>query len=174
MIYLCSSGQLQFFTESSVNLYRRNSNITAIVLGSALALVVAYHMVTDEILLHSMTFVASVFVIGFRTIQLIHDWFPAISVARKQIWGMVRFGAGKISLGTSYCILPHLLRLLANSHFPSRVCRLNSWRMGLWLLEKFSESYRIALGVSTRATWMVSIRLLSTSHFTSKEALDNC
>lgn len=38
-----------------------------------MALVVAYHMVTDEILLHSVTFVASVFAIGFRTIKLIHD-----------------------------------------------------------------------------------------------------
>jgi dihydroceramidase len=84
----------------TVNSNRRDSNIIAIILASGLALVVTYHMVTDEILLHSLTFVASVFIIGVRTIQLINTRVPANSVARKQVWGMVRFGAGKIPTST--------------------------------------------------------------------------
>ncbi|KAJ5359640.1 ceramidase [Penicillium cataractarum] len=78
----------------TVNADRRQSSITAIILASALALIVTYHMVTNEILLHSVTFVVSIFIIGVRTIQLIKTRVPAKSIARKQIWGMVRFGAG--------------------------------------------------------------------------------
>ncbi|OKO97760.1 hypothetical protein PENSUB_9686 [Penicillium subrubescens] len=50
-------------------------------------------MATDELLLHSVTFVASIFIIGVRTIQLINTRVPGNSVTRTQIWGMVRFGA---------------------------------------------------------------------------------
>jgi dihydroceramidase len=87
----------------TVNSDRRNSSLTAIILASALAIVVAYHMATDELLLHSVTFVASIFIIGVRTIQLINTRVPGNSVTRTQIWGMVRFGAGKIFLPQTLC-----------------------------------------------------------------------
>ncbi|KAJ5883004.1 alkaline ceramidase family protein [Penicillium subrubescens] len=89
----------------TVNSDRRNSSLTAIILASALAIVVAYHMATDELLLHSVTFVASIFIIGVRTIQLINTRVPGNSVTRTQIWGMVRFGAVIFHLGYAVWIL---------------------------------------------------------------------
>ncbi|XP_077660429.1 ceramidase [Aspergillus fumigatus Af293] len=73
--------------------------IVGIVLGSTLLALVIYHLKTDELLLHSLFFVGSVTVIGVFTMRLINARTRAGSEARRQIWGMVRFGAGIFNLG---------------------------------------------------------------------------
>lgn len=79
----------------TVNTSRRTSTILAILLSAALLGLVVVHVLTDELILHSVSFVVSVTIIGVRTMQLITTRTPKISLARRQIWGMVRFGAGK-------------------------------------------------------------------------------
>ncbi|KAE8164844.1 ceramidase [Aspergillus tamarii] len=83
----------------TVNASRRHSVIMAILLWTSLIILVVYHMRTDELLLHSLSFAAMVIVIGIRTMQLINARTLAGSAARKQIWGMVRFGAVIFNLG---------------------------------------------------------------------------
>lgn len=80
----------------TVNASRRHSVIMAILLWTSLIILVVYHVRTDELLLHSLSFAAMVIVIGIRTMQLINARTLAGSAARKQIWGMVRFGAGTL------------------------------------------------------------------------------
>ncbi|KNG87618.1 alkaline phytoceramidase [Aspergillus nomiae NRRL 13137] len=83
----------------TVNATRRNSLMIAILLWSSLLSLVVYHVRTDELLLHSLSFAAMVIVIGIRTMQLINAQTLPGSAARKQIWGMVRFGAVIFNLG---------------------------------------------------------------------------
>ncbi|KAB8276956.1 ceramidase [Aspergillus minisclerotigenes] len=83
----------------TVNASRRYSVMMAILLWSSLMILVVYHVRTDELLLHSLSFAGMVIVIGIRTMQLISDRTLADSPARKQIWGMVRFGAVIFNLG---------------------------------------------------------------------------
>ncbi|KAE8423340.1 ceramidase [Aspergillus pseudocaelatus] len=83
----------------TVDTSRRHSIMLAILLWSSLMILVVYHVRTDELLLHSLSFAAMVTVIGIRTMQLINARTLAGSAARKQIWGMVRFGAVIFNLG---------------------------------------------------------------------------
>ena len=77
----------------TVNMTRRNSITMAILLNSILAALIAYHLVTDELILHHLSFAVMVITIGIRTMQLIHTRTETGSLARSQLWGMVRFGA---------------------------------------------------------------------------------
>ncbi|GLA50348.1 hypothetical protein AnigIFM63604_006403 [Aspergillus niger] len=81
----------------TVNTSRRTSTILAILLSAALLGLVVVHVLTDELILHSVSFVVSVTIIGVRTMQLTTTRTPKNSLARRQIWGMVRFGAGGTS-----------------------------------------------------------------------------
>lgn len=69
----------------------------AIVLGFMLLSLVAFHVITDELVIHSVSFVGTVAVIGFHTIRLVKSRTLPGSAARRQVWGMVRFGAGQLS-----------------------------------------------------------------------------
>jgi dihydroceramidase len=75
---------------------RRVTIVLGIILGSTLLALVIYHVKTDEMLLHSLFFVVSVTTIGIYTMRLINVRTLPGSEARRQIWGMVRFGAGRI------------------------------------------------------------------------------
>jgi dihydroceramidase len=79
----------------TVNATPRNSIILALVLGISLIGLVVYHVSTDEMILHAVSFGAMVVVIGVRTMQLINVRTPAGSSTRRRIWGVVRFGARK-------------------------------------------------------------------------------
>ncbi|QMW44542.1 hypothetical protein G4B11_007962 [Aspergillus flavus] len=83
----------------TVNASRRYSVMMAVLLWSFLMILVVYHVRTDELLLHSLSFAGMVIGIGIRTMQLINARTLAGSPARKQIWGMVRFGAVIFNLG---------------------------------------------------------------------------
>lgn len=80
----------------TVNSSQRTSNAVAILLGVLLAVFAAFHVITDELILHSASFVISVTIIGIRTMQLIKLRTEPGSAARKQIWGIVKFGAGML------------------------------------------------------------------------------
>ena len=79
----------------TANSNRRDSIVMAMILCSLLLLLVTFHMITDELVLHSVSFVGTVAVIGVRTIRLVNSRTLPGSAARRQIWGMVRFGAGR-------------------------------------------------------------------------------
>lgn len=79
----------------TVNSSQRTSTALAILLGILLVSFAAFHVITDELILHAVTFVVSVTVIGVRTMQLIKVRTEPGSMARRQIWGIVKFGAGK-------------------------------------------------------------------------------
>jgi dihydroceramidase len=81
----------------TVNASRRDSVIMAILLGSILTGLVFYHVKTDELILHALSFASMVIVIGVRTMQLIKSRTLPGSAARRQIWGIVRFGAGNLT-----------------------------------------------------------------------------
>ncbi|KAB8209839.1 alkaline ceramidase family protein [Aspergillus parasiticus] len=83
----------------TVNVSRRQSVMVAVLLWSSLMSLVVYHVRTDDLLLHSLSFAGMVIGIGIRTMQLINARTLAGSPARKQIWGMVRFGAVIFNLG---------------------------------------------------------------------------
>lgn len=77
----------------TVNASRRDSLVMGCALYLGLAVFLIYHAATDELIMHFTIFVGSVAVIGIRTFQLVQLRTPSNSVARRQIWGMVRFGA---------------------------------------------------------------------------------
>ncbi|KAJ0420977.1 ceramidase [Aspergillus carlsbadensis] len=77
----------------TVNSTRRTSIISAWALALALAALLTFHMVTDELILHSVCFGVMVTVIGLRTMQLVGSRTVPGSSARHRIWGIVRFGA---------------------------------------------------------------------------------
>ena len=81
----------------TVNASRRLSILVGVGLSLGLFGLVAVHVITDELILHSVAFVVSVTVIGVRTMQLITTRTLKDSAARRQIWGMVRFGAGMMT-----------------------------------------------------------------------------
>jgi dihydroceramidase len=80
----------------TANASPRVTIIVGMVLGSTLLALVIYHVKTDELLLQSLFFVGSVTAIGISTMRMINTRTRAGSEARRQIWGMVRFGAGNI------------------------------------------------------------------------------
>ncbi|EAW08501.1 ceramidase [Aspergillus clavatus NRRL 1] len=83
----------------TANSNRRDSVVMAIVLGSMLLFLVTYHVRTDELILHSVSFVGTVTVIGIHTMRLVNNRTLPGSASRRQIWGMVRFGAAIFNLG---------------------------------------------------------------------------
>ncbi|RHZ64514.1 hypothetical protein CDV55_106835 [Aspergillus turcosus] len=83
----------------TANASPRVTIILGIILGSSLLALVIYHVKTDELLLHSVFFVVSITTIGIYTMRLINVRTLAGSEARRQIWGMVRFGAVIFNLG---------------------------------------------------------------------------
>lgn len=74
---------------------RRDSIVIAMMLGFVLLFLITFHVITDELVLHSVSFVGTVTVIGVHTIRLVNSRTLPDSAARRQIWGMVRFGAGR-------------------------------------------------------------------------------
>lgn len=80
----------------TVGASQRNTTIAAILIGTFLIGLFTFHLVTDELILHTSTFGVSIVTIGIRTMQLIRIRTPPDSAARRQIWGMVRFGAGEL------------------------------------------------------------------------------
>ncbi|KAB8264610.1 alkaline phytoceramidase [Aspergillus pseudonomiae] len=83
----------------TANSNRRDSIVVAIALASMLLFLVTFHVITDELVLHSVSFVGTVTVIGVHTIRLVNSRTLPGSAARRQIWGMVRFGATIFNLG---------------------------------------------------------------------------
>ncbi|KAJ5673527.1 hypothetical protein N7507_002654 [Penicillium longicatenatum] len=83
----------------TVNADRKGSFVTGLLVYLALALLVIYHVTTDELILHASFFVSSIAVIGIRTVQLLKQRTAKNSIARRQIWGMVVFGAVIFHLG---------------------------------------------------------------------------
>ncbi|KAJ5786763.1 uncharacterized protein N7503_011975 [Penicillium pulvis] len=83
----------------TVNADRKGSFVTGLCVYLALALVVIYHVRTDELILHASFFVGSIAVIGIRTMQLLKRRTAENSAARRQLWGMVVFGAVIFHLG---------------------------------------------------------------------------
>ncbi|KAG2418916.1 hypothetical protein HFD88_002018 [Aspergillus terreus] len=83
----------------TANSNRQDSVISAIVLGSVLLILILFHVITDELILHSGFFVCSVTVIGLYTIRLINRRTLPDSIARRQMWGIVKFGAAIFNLG---------------------------------------------------------------------------
>lgn len=79
----------------TVNADRKSSFVIGLTVYLALALLVAYHVTTDELILHASFFVGSIAVIGIRTIQLFKQRTAENSTARRQLWGMIVFGAGE-------------------------------------------------------------------------------
>ena len=79
----------------TANSNRRDSVVMAMVLGSVLIFLVTFHVMTDELFLHSVSFVGAVTVIGVHTIRLVNSRTLPGSATRRQIWGIVRFGAGR-------------------------------------------------------------------------------
>ncbi|EED13862.1 conserved hypothetical protein [Talaromyces stipitatus ATCC 10500] len=77
----------------SVNSSQKQSAILAFLLGTLLVSFAIFHVVIDELILHSASFVLSVTVIGIRTMQLIKLRTEPDSVTRRKIWGIVIFGA---------------------------------------------------------------------------------
>ncbi|RAH75722.1 ceramidase [Aspergillus aculeatinus CBS 121060] len=77
----------------TVNTSAQTSSRVALALGAALLGLAAVHVATDELVLHAVGFVGSVTVIGVRTMQLIQQRTSRGSVARRELWALVRFGA---------------------------------------------------------------------------------
>lgn len=80
----------------TVNADRKSSFVTGLFVYSALALLVTYHVTTDELILHASFFVGSIAVIGIRTMQLLKRRTVENSATRRQFWGMIVFGAGEL------------------------------------------------------------------------------
>ncbi|KAI2731836.1 hypothetical protein CBS147332_975 [Penicillium roqueforti] len=78
---------------------RRDFVVISMVLGATLLFLITFHVMTDELVLHSVSFVGTVTVIGVYTIRLVKSRTPPDSAARQRIWGMVRFGAAIFNLG---------------------------------------------------------------------------
>ncbi|KAL3481745.1 alkaline ceramidase family protein [Aspergillus californicus] len=83
----------------TVNSTRRDSTIMAVTLWSLLAVFIVYHVVTDELILHFISFGGMIVVIGIRTMQLVNTRTEPGSKRRRQIWGIVRFGAVIFNVG---------------------------------------------------------------------------
>ncbi|KAL3458738.1 ceramidase [Aspergillus heterothallicus] len=83
----------------TVNSSRRGSIITAVVLSAMLLFLITFHVMTDELILHSVSFVGTVTAIGVHTIRLVRTRTPPGSAARRQLWGIVILGAAIFNLG---------------------------------------------------------------------------
>lgn len=79
----------------TVNADRRSSFVTGLFVYSALSLLVFYHVTTDELILHASFFVGSIAIIGIRTMQLLKQRTAENSTTRRQLWGMIAFGASE-------------------------------------------------------------------------------
>ncbi|KAJ6020782.1 alkaline phytoceramidase [Penicillium herquei] len=83
----------------TANSNRRESVMIGIVLGFLLLFLVTFHMMTDELVLHSMSFVGAVTIIGIHTFRLVNSRTQPGSASRRQIWGIVKFGAAIFNFG---------------------------------------------------------------------------
>ncbi|KAJ5184837.1 alkaline phytoceramidase, partial [Penicillium cf. griseofulvum] len=83
----------------TANSNRRESIVIAMVLSSILLVLITFHMITNELIVHSVSFVGTVTIIGVRTIGLVRSRTLPDSAARRQVWGMVRFGAVIFNVG---------------------------------------------------------------------------
>ncbi|RAL10184.1 ceramidase [Aspergillus homomorphus CBS 101889] len=83
----------------TVNADPRGSSLVAMALGSALVALAAVHVATDELILHAVSFVVSVTVIGVRTMQLLARRTVVGSAERRALWRMVVFGALIFNVG---------------------------------------------------------------------------
>lgn len=79
----------------TTNSNRRDSAVMGMVLSAVLVFLVTFHVMTDELLVHSVSFVGAVTIIGIYTIRLVNSRTLPGSATRRQIWGIVRFGAGR-------------------------------------------------------------------------------
>ncbi|KAL5362645.1 ceramidase [Aspergillus floccosus] len=86
---------------------RRDSVIMAIVLGTVFLFLVTFHVITDELIVHSVSFVGTVTVIGVHTIRLVNNQTLPGTASRRQIWAMVRFGAAIFNLGYWLWLVDH-------------------------------------------------------------------
>ncbi|PLB43362.1 alkaline ceramidase family protein [Aspergillus steynii IBT 23096] len=77
----------------TVHSSHRDSVRMAVFLGTLLSALVVYHVLTDELIFHSVSFGVMVVIIGLRTMQLIGARTKAGSESRRKVWGVVRFGA---------------------------------------------------------------------------------
>lgn len=122
----------------TVNSSQRTSTVVAILLGILLVAFAAFHAITDELILHSASFVISVTIIGIRTMQLIKLRKEPGSTARRQIWGIVKFGAGMFS---PFVIQSHANRETVIFNVGYVVWLLDGWAC------KFLKSARAAIGL---------------------------
>ncbi|KAJ5736648.1 alkaline phytoceramidase [Penicillium malachiteum] len=83
----------------TANSNHRHSVLIGIVLGFLLLFLVTFHMMTDELILHSISFVGAVTIIGIQTFRLVNSRTQPGSASRRQIWGIVKFGAAIFNLG---------------------------------------------------------------------------
>ncbi|KAL2842901.1 alkaline phytoceramidase [Aspergillus pseudoustus] len=83
----------------TVNSTHRDSLVIGTVLGALLAFLLTFHMMTDELIVHSASFVSTVTVIGVQTIRLVNTRTQPGSISRLQMWGIVRFGAVIFNVG---------------------------------------------------------------------------
>ncbi|KAJ5216662.1 alkaline phytoceramidase [Penicillium citrinum] len=83
----------------TANSNRRESIIIAMVLSFVLLVLIAFHTITNELIVHSVSFVGTVTIIGIRTVRLVQSRTLPDSNGRRQIWGMVRFGAVIFNVG---------------------------------------------------------------------------
>ncbi|PKY04679.1 alkaline phytoceramidase [Aspergillus campestris IBT 28561] len=83
----------------TTNSNRRDFIITTLVLVSTLLLLILFHIITDELVLHSVLFVGTVTFIGVYTIRLINSRTLPDSPAWRQTWGMAWFGIAIFNFG---------------------------------------------------------------------------
>ncbi|PYI23931.1 alkaline ceramidase family protein [Aspergillus violaceofuscus CBS 115571] len=88
----------------TVNTSAQTASRVALALGAALLGLAAVHVATNELVLHSVSFVGSVTVIGVRTMQLIQQRTVRGSVARTELWRLVRFGAADMLMAAGVVI----------------------------------------------------------------------
>jgi len=113
----------------TVNADRKGSVVMGLVVYLALSLTVIYHVIMDELILHASFFVGSIAVIGIRTFQLLKQRTAANSAARRQIWGMVVFGAGESILGFENFVASQANSY--SSHLSSGIFRLGGGWVGM-------------------------------------------
>lgn len=100
----------------TVNSTPENSRHIAIILAVALFSLITYHVIADELILHSAFFICQLLYTGLETFKLINIRTDKGSVFRSRIWGIVRFGAVVFVVGISVWLIDGwLCNLLRNA-----------------------------------------------------------
>jgi dihydroceramidase len=122
----------------TANSTRRTSIISAWILACALAALLTFHMVTDELVLHSVCFGVMVTVIGARTMQLVGQRTEPASEARRRILGVVGFAAC-MSFPTFF-LFPFLkrARVTMSYLFVSHIIVIFNLGFYLWILDQWA------------------------------------